>query len=64
MTNELKQIECDDKCGFMVRSHDESELLNIAKTHVKTMHNMNVTDDDMKKKMTTSTAQFTTSASR
>ena len=53
MNQELKQIQCDDQCGFMVRSHDEKEVLDIARNHVKTAHKMNLTDADLRNKMTT-----------
>lgn len=33
--DKLKSIECDPKCGFMIRSHDEKEVINIAKEHAK-----------------------------
>ena len=48
---DLKSIECDPKCGFMVRSHDEKEVMNIAKTHQKSAHKMDATDKDLRKKM-------------
>lgn len=53
MNQDLKQIKCDDMCGFMVRSHDEKEMLEIAKNHVKNVHKMTVTDTDLKARMTT-----------
>jgi predicted small metal-binding protein len=42
----LKKIECDPKCGFMVRSHDESEVVKIAMKHAKKSHDMDVTESD------------------
>lgn len=51
MKGELKSIECDPACGFMVRSHDEGEVVGIAKRHVKEVHHMNVTNHDLKEKM-------------
>jgi|GEM_PF-1276262 len=53
MNQELKQISCDDQCGFMVRSHDEKEVMDMARIHIKTQHKMNATDADLKAKMTT-----------
>jgi predicted small metal-binding protein len=47
----MKSIECDPKCGFLVRSHDEKEVISIAKTHGKAKHNMSATDNDLKKMM-------------
>jgi predicted small metal-binding protein len=46
MAGELKAIECEPKCGFMVRSHDEKELLQFAIQHAKTAHQMAVTEKD------------------
>jgi predicted small metal-binding protein len=48
MANVLKQIECDPKCGFLVRSHDEKELIAIATEHAKKAHNMTVSEKDVK----------------
>jgi predicted small metal-binding protein len=31
----LKQVECDPKCGFLIRSHDEKEVIKIAIEHAK-----------------------------
>jgi len=53
MENELKSISCDPDCGFMVRSHDEMETIEIAKKHAKDKHNMDVSDEDLKAKMKT-----------
>ena len=38
MEKELKSISCDPICGFMVRSHDEDELVEVIKVHAKKMH--------------------------
>lgn len=38
MAGELKSITCDPACGFMVRSHDEEEVVRMTMEHVKTMH--------------------------
>jgi predicted small metal-binding protein len=48
----VKQIACDDACGFVVRSRNEKELVAIAKHHVKTYHKMDVTDGQLKAKIT------------
>jgi predicted small metal-binding protein len=52
MKGELKQISCDPECGFLIRSHDEKEILGTAKTHVKNVHHMKVTDADLRERMT------------
>ncbi len=48
MAVELKKIECDPVCGFLVRSHDEKELIEIATQHAKRAHNMKVPEKDLK----------------
>jgi predicted small metal-binding protein len=48
MASGLKQIECDPKCGFLVRSHDEKELITIGIEHAKKAHNMTVSEKDAK----------------
>ena len=47
----LKSVSCDPACGFRVVSHSEAEIIDIVKTHSKKMHNMDVTDADVKKLM-------------
>jgi predicted small metal-binding protein len=44
----LKKIECDPKCGFLVQSHDEKEIVEIALQHAKKAHKMNITEKDVK----------------
>ncbi len=51
MTGNFKKVECDPKCGFMIRSHDERELIEIVKQHAQKSHNMAVTEKDIKDKM-------------
>ena len=51
MAKTLKKIECDPKCGFVVQSHDEKELIEIAREHAKKYHKMTVTDKDVKAMM-------------
>jgi predicted small metal-binding protein len=48
MSKELKKIEFDPKCGFVVQSHDEKEVLDIARKHAKEKHDMNATDQQLK----------------
>src|SRR5262245_41360154 len=33
MAGPLKSVSCDPACGFMVRSHDEKEVMTAAKSH-------------------------------
>jgi predicted small metal-binding protein len=51
MGSDLKKIECDPKCGFTVQSHDEKEVIEIAKKHAKEKHGMNATDQQLKDMM-------------
>jgi len=51
VTQVMKKIECEPACGFMIRSHDEKELIEVVKAHAKKAHNMTVTDKDVKDKM-------------
>jgi predicted small metal-binding protein len=48
MAEKLKKIECDPTCGFMVRSHDEKELIEIGTQHAKKIHGMTIAKKDMK----------------
>lgn len=51
MATDLKKVECDPTCGFMVRSHDEKELIEIVTRHAKNAHNMTITKKDAKGKI-------------
>ena len=51
MTEEMKKIECDPACGFMIKSHDEKELIEVVKAHAKKAHNMTITDKDVRDKI-------------
>ncbi len=50
---QLKQLECKPECGFMVRSHDEKELVGIVKEHAKSMHKMTMKDKEIKEMIKT-----------
>lgn len=50
----LKSLSCDDKCGFMVRSHDEKEIMSSAKAHIQKHHKeMKMTDKQIKEMVKT-----------
>jgi predicted small metal-binding protein len=51
MKEELMKVSCDPECGFMVQSHDKKELIGIVKNHLKNMHKMKATDEDVIKKI-------------
>ena len=48
MAEKVKKIECDPKCGFVVQSHDEREVLDIATVHALKKHGMTVTEKDLR----------------
>ena len=47
----MKSVSCDPACGFQVRGHDEAELIDIVRTHAKKMHNMDMSEADVRKMM-------------
>ncbi|HUJ19587.1 MAG TPA: DUF1059 domain-containing protein [Nitrospirota bacterium] len=51
METKLKKVECDPKCGFMIQSHDEKEIVQIATQHAKKSHNMTISEKDVKEMM-------------
>jgi len=51
MAETLKKVECDPKCGFMVRSHDEKEIIEIVIQHAEKSHSMTITEKDIKAMM-------------
>ncbi|HEX2854805.1 MAG TPA: DUF1059 domain-containing protein [Opitutaceae bacterium] len=44
----LKSISCPPECGFMCRSHDEKELIEIVKAHALKAHGKVLTDEQLK----------------
>jgi predicted small metal-binding protein len=53
MQGPLMSVTCDPACGFMVRSHNQKELISIVKKHAKQMHKMEMTDAQIKEKIKT-----------
>ena len=51
MAEKLKQVECDPKCGFLVRSHDEKEIVEVAIQHMKKAHSKVITEKDARTMM-------------
>ncbi len=45
----LKQIDCGPECGFMIRSHDEKEIIEATRKHVKQFHGRDMSEQDIKK---------------
>lgn len=48
MKGTLKKVECDPKCGFMIRSHDHKEIVKVAIDHAKKLHGMAITEKEVK----------------
>lgn len=48
---EMKVGSCSPECGFMVRSHNESEVAEMLKMHAQKQHNMTLSDADAKAKI-------------
>ena len=44
----LKKIECDPSCGFMIRSHNEEEMVEMAMKQAKQTHQMDLSVKDVK----------------
>ena len=51
MAEKLKKLECDPKCGFLIQSHDEKEIVEIAIRHAKIAHSMAVTEKEARAMM-------------
>jgi predicted small metal-binding protein len=51
MAEKLKKVECDPQCGFLVRSHDEKEIVEVAIQHMKKAHGKFITEKDVKPMM-------------
>jgi predicted small metal-binding protein len=51
MISNLKKIDCAPECGFMVRSHDENEIVNLALTHLSNIHNQRMTPVEIRGKI-------------
>jgi len=49
----LQKVECEPMCGFMVKSHDEKEILEIVKQHARKAHNKKMEDKDVRALMKT-----------
>lgn len=49
----LKQLECPPECGFMVRSHDEKEIMEVVKKHAKNVHKTTMKDKELKEMIKT-----------
>lgn len=49
MEKEMMKISCPPECGFELKSHDESELLDLVEIHARNFHSdMGYTREDLK----------------
>ena len=53
MDEKMYSISCDAECGFMVKSHDKNEVMEITRKHAKEVHKMDVSDKDLEEKIKT-----------
>ncbi len=51
MSGTFKKISCEPPCGFEVKSHDEKEVIELARQHAKKAHNKDVPEKDIRSKM-------------
>lgn len=47
-TPKLWSINCAPECGFMVRDHNETEIVQLGVTHMKMTHGKTMTTADIK----------------
>jgi predicted small metal-binding protein len=52
MDQKLMKVSCEPECGFAIQSHDEKELIGFVENHVKHSHKMNISDKEVREKMT------------
>jgi predicted small metal-binding protein len=57
MSKDLKEIQCDPACGFMMRSHDEKEVIDATIKHAQKAHGKKMTAKDVRGMMKTVAAQ-------
>ncbi len=53
----MKSFSCGPECGFTVKSHDEKELLSMAKMHLKKHHKMEPSDKELKAQIKSEAAE-------
>lgn len=51
MDEQIMSVACDSDCGFKVQSKDREELRMIVKEHAMERHEMEMSDEDINKKM-------------
>ena len=48
-TQQLYQVECDPACGFLIRNHNEAEIVPIVIGHCLNTHNKVLSVEDARK---------------
>ncbi|HVM45180.1 MAG TPA: hypothetical protein VM582_04535 [Candidatus Thermoplasmatota archaeon] len=48
VTRNLRRIECDPLCGFVLQDHNENELIDVTIRHVRTEHGKTLTPADVR----------------
>ncbi len=52
MDQKMYQKSCDDaQCGFLVKSHNKNEVIEMIKMHAKNVHNLDVPDNEISQKV-------------
>lgn len=44
----LKSVSCPPECGFMVRSHDEKEIISMTRAHAVLAHKMKLSEKEIR----------------
>jgi predicted small metal-binding protein len=57
MSKDLKEVQCDPACGFMMRSHDEKEVIDATIKHAQKAHGKKISAKDVRGMMKTVAAQ-------
>jgi predicted small metal-binding protein len=57
MSKDLKEVACDPACGFMIRSHDEKEIVDATMRHAQKVHGKKISATDVRGMMKTVAAQ-------
>ena len=49
----LKSVSCPPECGFMVRSHDEKEIISMTRSHAVSAHKKKLSEKEVRGMMKT-----------
>lgn len=51
MDDKLLMISCSPECGFKIQSHDEEEVMAVAKAHISEKHGKDVSGVELSQMM-------------